>query len=82
MYRESPAPVPREDNEIDEDYSTCSSVSSYDSDAQAEWDESFRQIQFIFSAVIFPLLGRFVGRQFAIKLFTKFSVAQALKNII
>ncbi|KAK9378351.1 uncharacterized protein V2V93DRAFT_312227, partial [Kockiozyma suomiensis] len=49
-----------------------------ESDAQAEWDESFRQIQFIFSALVFPLLGKYIGRQTAIRLFTRYSIARTL----
>ncbi|KAK9467678.1 hypothetical protein V1512DRAFT_222128 [Lipomyces arxii] len=48
------------------------------SDAQAEWDESLRQIQFIFVAILFPLVGRLMGRGAALKIFTRMAVRYAL----
>lgn len=50
-----------------EDTESYTTISIDESDAQAEWDESFRQIQFIFSALVFPLLGKYIGRQTAIR---------------
>ncbi|KAK9250173.1 hypothetical protein V1507DRAFT_468414 [Lipomyces tetrasporus] len=37
------------------------------SDAQAEWDESIRELQVILTTLVFPVLGRLVGRQFVLK---------------
>ncbi|KAK9452724.1 hypothetical protein V1511DRAFT_506795 [Dipodascopsis uninucleata] len=45
------------------------SVSSDYSDAQIEWDESCHQIMTILSNLVFPLLGRLVGRKVAHSLY-------------
>ncbi|KAK9386874.1 hypothetical protein V1515DRAFT_603226 [Lipomyces mesembrius] len=50
------------------------------SDAQAEWDESIRELQVILTALVFPVLGRLLGRQCALKMFTRFTVYRLLKN--
>ncbi|KAK9480942.1 hypothetical protein V1514DRAFT_317404 [Lipomyces japonicus] len=51
------------DNESDDDFDGSEIAVS---DAQIEWDESFRQIQFIFSAFLFPIVGKYFGRLFAL----------------
>ncbi|KAK9373717.1 uncharacterized protein V1513DRAFT_402523 [Lipomyces chichibuensis] len=51
------------------------------SDAQAEWDESIRELQVILTALVFPVLGRLLGRQCALKMFTRFTVYRLLKNV-
>ncbi|KAK9324265.1 hypothetical protein V1517DRAFT_318204 [Lipomyces orientalis] len=50
------------------------------SDAQAEWDESIRELQVILTTLVFPVLGRLLGRQFVLKLFTRFTVHRLLRN--
>ncbi|KAJ8099104.1 hypothetical protein POJ06DRAFT_128012 [Lipomyces tetrasporus] len=50
------------------------------SDAQAEWDESIRELQVILTTLVFPVLGRLVGRQFVLKMFTRFTVNRLLRN--
>ncbi|KAK9450683.1 uncharacterized protein V1518DRAFT_411434 [Limtongia smithiae] len=73
------ATVPAADDAV----SASDSVSQYDSsDAQDEWDESIRQIKYIFAALIFPILGKFIGRQVAIRLFTKYTVNRLLKAAV
>ena len=46
--------------------STDSSLDSQaDRDAQAEWEHSLEQLQLLFSLVIIPFLGKYLGRKFA-----------------
>jgi len=47
-----------------------SSESSYDSDdeyllAQQEWEESLDQLRQLFSAVLLPLVGKWMGRRWS-----------------
>jgi hypothetical protein len=47
-----------------------SEASSYDSDeeyqlAQEEWEESIRQLQHLVSAVLLPLVGKWLGRRWS-----------------
>lgn len=49
-------------------YSSTASVSSsseYSLTAQEQWDESMKQIQALVSFVIFPLIGKLLGRRFS-----------------
>ncbi|ORX49797.1 hypothetical protein DM01DRAFT_1100745 [Hesseltinella vesiculosa] len=39
--------------------------SDYSYDAEAEWEESKAQMQALFSMVVFPYLGKFLGRKFS-----------------
>jgi hypothetical protein len=45
------------------------SISSYDSEdyrlAQQEWEESLQQLQQLFSLVLLPTLGKFLGRRWS-----------------
>ncbi|KIY70971.1 hypothetical protein CYLTODRAFT_328811, partial [Cylindrobasidium torrendii FP15055 ss-10] len=44
-------------------------VASYDSDeyelAQQEWEESVQQLQQLFSFVLMPVLGKYLGRKWS-----------------
>lgn len=63
-------------NEIphDEDSDYYSETESeYDLTAQEHWDESMRQITGLVSFVIFPLLGKFLGRKSAHIIWRKFA---------
>ncbi|KAK9470329.1 uncharacterized protein V1510DRAFT_370449 [Dipodascopsis tothii] len=42
-----------------------SSISTEIDEAQAEWEESLRQLQFLISLVVLPFAGKFMGRKFA-----------------
>lgn len=59
---------PNQLNEIiaedDSDYYS-ETDSEYDLTAQEHWDESVKQITALVSFVIFPLLGKFLGRKSA-----------------
>ncbi|KAK9371327.1 hypothetical protein V1509DRAFT_614330 [Lipomyces kononenkoae] len=50
------------------------------SNAQEEWDESIRELQVILTSLVFPVLGKLLGRQFALKMFTQFSVNRFLRE--
>ncbi|PPQ62998.1 hypothetical protein CVT24_006104 [Panaeolus cyanescens] len=48
----------------------AASISSYDSDeeyrlAQEEWEESLRQLQQLFSIVLLPFFGKWLGRRWS-----------------
>lgn len=50
------------DDEYDYDYETDS---NYELDAQQQWEESLRQIEGLFSMLLFPLIGKALGRKFS-----------------
>lgn len=56
-----------DENELEPYCSSCSTVSSseYSLTAQEHWEESMKQIQALVSFVIFPLLGKLLGRRFS-----------------
>lgn len=39
--------------------------SLYDYDAEAEWEESKQQLSTLFSLVIFPFVGKWLGKKFS-----------------
>lgn len=51
------------DEGIDADYLDEESESSYDADL--EWEESKEQIHMLMSMVIFPFVGKWLGRKFS-----------------
>ncbi|RLV91629.1 hypothetical protein JA1_003722 [Spathaspora sp. JA1] len=54
------------DLEHESDYSDSSFYSSeYSLTAQEQWEESMQQIQALVSFVIFPLIGKVLGRRFS-----------------
>ncbi|CDH54652.1 predicted protein [Lichtheimia corymbifera JMRC:FSU:9682] len=54
------------DDDIDTDGGYVSEGDSYYSyDAEAEWEESKAQINALFSLVIFPFVGRWLGKKFS-----------------
>lgn len=54
------------DDEIDSRSGYVSDEDSYYSyDAEAEWEESKAQINALFSLVIFPFVGRWLGKKFS-----------------
>lgn len=59
-----------EDDEDDEDseysYFNTSTGNGYQiSDAQAEWEESLRQLEQLLTFILVPVIGKFFGRRFA-----------------
>lgn len=50
------------DEEYDYDYETDS---NYELDAQQQWEESLTQIEGLFSMLLFPLIGKALGRKFS-----------------
>ncbi|CAI5755717.1 unnamed protein product [Candida verbasci] len=52
----------------DEDYTSDDYDDDYDQQllsAQQQWDESMKQIQSLLSFVVFPLIGKLLGRRFS-----------------
>jgi len=59
--------MPRSDASLDD---ASSNASSYDSDeeyrlAQEEWEESLQQLQQLFSVVLLPFVGKWLGRRWS-----------------
>lgn len=50
------------EDEYDYDYETDS---NYELDAQQQWEESLSQIEGLFSLLLFPLVGKALGRKFS-----------------
>lgn len=50
---------------LDEQYSEEDEDSLYSYDAEAEWEESKQQLNALFSLVIFPYLGKYLGKKFS-----------------
>lgn len=58
------------------EYSSGSDSDYYDENrlsAQKQWEESLKQINGLFSLVIFPLIGKVLGRRFSHIIWNKFS---------
>ena len=53
--------------EYDDEYSdsTSDEDSEYALSAQEHWEESMKQLTMLFSIVIFPLIGKLLGRRFS-----------------
>jgi hypothetical protein len=49
-------------DDLDEQYDDDS---FYSSDAEAEWEESKQQLNALFSLVIFPFVGKWLGKKFS-----------------
>lgn len=47
------------------EYYEESTLSTDIDEAQEEWEESLRQLQFLASMVVLPFAGKFIGRKFA-----------------
>ncbi|CAK9436394.1 uncharacterized protein LODBEIA_P09520 [Lodderomyces beijingensis] len=63
-------PYYEDDSDSDVSYSESYASSSYDSlqyqvSAQEQWEESVKQIQSLLNFVLFPLLGKLLGRRFS-----------------
>ncbi|CAO3596781.1 unnamed protein product [Absidia cylindrospora] len=56
------------DNDDDED-----DYSEYSYDAEAEWEESKAQMNALFSLVIFPFVGRWLGRKLSFWVWSRWS---------
>jgi len=59
--------MPRSDASLDD---ASSNASSYDSEeeyrlAQEEWEESLQQLQQLFSVVLLPFVGKWLGRRWS-----------------
>ncbi|KAL6454807.1 hypothetical protein SBY92_004278 [Candida maltosa Xu316] len=62
----SPLSAPYDDtDDTDELYSDYSSDSEYELSAQEHWEESVKQLTMLFSIIIFPLIGKLLGRRFS-----------------
>ncbi|KAJ8655597.1 hypothetical protein O0I10_008685 [Lichtheimia ornata] len=62
------------DDDIDTDGGYVSEGDSYYSyDAEAEWEESKAQINALFSLVIFPFVGRWLGKKFSFWLWSRYA---------
>jgi hypothetical protein len=62
--------MPGSVSSVDSNFSAQHSEDSYDSDeeyalAQREWEESMEQLQQLVSIVVFPFLGRYLGRRWS-----------------
>lgn len=54
------------EDEDDEDDDTSDYYGEYQmSDAQAQWEESLRQIEQLLTFILIPVVGKFFGRRFA-----------------
>ncbi|KAJ7596908.1 hypothetical protein C8J56DRAFT_773510 [Mycena floridula] len=60
---------------LDDDLSSNSSSSSEDDYrlAQQEWDENLHQLQQLVSMVLFPMLGKYLGRRWSHWAFERYS---------
>ncbi|KAI8981738.1 hypothetical protein BDF20DRAFT_862932 [Mycotypha africana] len=64
-----------DDDELNvEQYSTQEDDenSLYSYDAEAEWEESKQQINALFSVVVFPFVGKWLGKKFSFWLWARF----------
>ncbi|KAL1928690.1 hypothetical protein VTP01DRAFT_2476 [Rhizomucor pusillus] len=65
----------QEEISIDGDSASDGYVSEdsyYDYDAEAEWEESKAQLNALFSLVIFPFLGKWLGKKASFWLWTRY----------
>ncbi|KAK9239039.1 hypothetical protein V1525DRAFT_399635 [Lipomyces kononenkoae] len=69
-----------QDQYFSESDSVIDTSNSDASNAQEEWDESIRELQVILTALVFPVLGKLLGRQFALKMFTHLRVNRFLRE--
>ncbi|CUM46102.1 uncharacterized protein AC631_01406 [Debaryomyces fabryi] len=67
-------------DETDSDYLTDSdsqyyddSGSEYDLTAQEQWEESLKQVNNLINLIIFPLIGKVIGRRFSHIIWRKFA---------
>lgn len=56
---------PAEEEYDDDEYLDYSSESEYELSAQEHWEESVKQLTMLFSIVVFPLIGKLLGRRFS-----------------
>lgn len=62
------------DIDYDSDYSGSEySIGSYEVSAQEQWEESMKQIQALLSFVLFPLIGKLLGRRFSKVIWRRFA---------
>mmetsp|Transcript_5043 Transcript_5043/g.5607 ORF Transcript_5043/g.5607 Transcript_5043/m.5607 type:complete len:85 (+) Transcript_5043:5667-5921(+) len=73
-------PIHHDLDETDSDYLTDSdsqyyddSSSEYELTAQEQWEESLKQINNFINLIIFPLLGKVIGRRFSHIIWRKFA---------
>lgn len=50
-----------EESDYDDDYDSYNGIS----DAQAQWEESVRQLEQLLTFILVPVVGKFLGRRFA-----------------
>ncbi|KAI9364242.1 hypothetical protein BD770DRAFT_379604 [Pilaira anomala] len=53
-------------------YSDEDQDSLYDYDAEAEWEESKEQLNALFSLVIFPFVGKWLGKKFSFWVWSRY----------
>lgn len=58
---------------MDYDYETDSDYSGSVVSAQEHWEESVRQITGLINMVIFPLIGKILGRRFSKVIWARFA---------
>lgn len=61
------------DYHSDDSYSSDYSSSEYELTAQEQWEESLRQISSLMNLIIFPLVGKIVGRRVSHTIWAKFA---------
>ena len=73
-------PIQQDLGETDSDYLTDSdsfyyddSGSEYELTAQEQWEESLKQINNLINLIIFPLIGKVIGRRFSHIIWRRFA---------
>ncbi|KAG2228199.1 hypothetical protein INT45_010991 [Circinella minor] len=65
-----------EDNiSIDDDIYSEGGESYYTYDAEVEWEETKEQFNALFSLVVFPFVGRWLGKKFSFWLWSRYSTS-------
>lgn len=61
------------DNDTEVDYYSDDSSSDFDLSAQEQWEESIKQITGLVNFVLFPIIGKLLGRRTAHILWLRFA---------
>ncbi|RCK66244.1 hypothetical protein Cantr_03534 [Candida viswanathii] len=59
------SPAEEYDDDDDDEYLDYTSESEYELSAEEHWEESVKQLATLFSIVVFPMLGKLLGRRFS-----------------
>ncbi|KAI9274564.1 hypothetical protein BDA99DRAFT_497917 [Phascolomyces articulosus] len=62
-----------DDISIDDEIYSEGGDSYYTYDAEAEWEETKEQFNALFSLVVFPFVGRWLGKKFSFWLWSRYS---------